>query len=142
MSQMDIEMPDPFMPNLTWGKGKWPSYNLASYVLMGFNIYGSQFPNKIIMRSLYGIAFRYADLTQNAGSYAGMDMVESNPDAVNLYLSEEKKDSRKKLDFKIYVPAGYDSIAGSAVPNVEITEDPNKIFSASFNGGSEVWAAF
>jgi hypothetical protein len=142
MSQMTMEMPDPFMPNLTWGKGKWPSYNLASYVYTGFNIYGSQFPNKILMRSLYGCAFRYADLTQNAGSYAGMDLIESNPEAIDLYLAELNKDSRKILEFKIYIPAGYGNIAGSAIPNVETTEDPQKIFSASFNGGAEVWAAF
>jgi hypothetical protein len=142
MSKMDMEMPDPFMPNLTWGKGKWPSFNLASYVYLGFTIYGSQFPNKIIMRSLYGYAFRYADLTQNAGGYAGTDLIESDPEAVSAYLAEEKTGGRKSLDFTIYLPTGYDSIAGSLVPNVKTTDDPTKIFSASFNNGAEVWAAF
>ena len=52
MSQAEIEAQDPFFPGLTWGKGKWPSYKLASYTSLGIALYGSQFPNKIDFASL------------------------------------------------------------------------------------------
>ena len=45
----------------------------------------------------------------------------------------------KPLDFTIYMPPGYDNLSGKMVPNVEITDDPAKILTASFAGGKEVW---
>jgi len=43
------------------------------------------------------------------------------------------------LDFIRYVPAGYGDVAGSPVPGIEETDDPNKLFTAVFRGGEEEW---
>jgi hypothetical protein len=37
------------------------------------------------------------------------------------------------------MPAGYDNLSGKMVPNVEVTDDPARILTASFAGGKEVW---
>jgi len=139
MSQMESEAPDPFLPGLTWGKGKWPSYQLASYVYRGMSLYGGEFPTKILPVSLYGYAFRYADLTQNGGRYAGSVRTQPDPESVAMYVSAVLSQEEKPLDFTFYVPAGYDNVAGSIVPNVEVTADPAKIFTASFADGKEIW---
>ena len=141
MSQMELEAPDPFLPGLTWGKGKWPSFQLASYGYLGMRIYGDEFPSKITLRSLYGYAFHYADLTQNGGRYAGTGGMRGQPDpeAVTRYVSAVLSGKGKPLDFTFYVPAGYDNVAGATVPNVEVTADPAKILTASFAGGKEIW---
>ena len=141
MSQMELEAPDPFLPGLTWGKGKWPSYQLASYVYLGMSLYGGEFPTRILPVSLYGYAFRYADLTQNSGRYAGTGGMGSQPDpeAVTGYVSAILSGKEQPLDFTFYVPAGYDNIGGASVPNVEVTADPAKILTASFAGDKETW---
>ena len=51
ISQADMEAPDPFLPGLTFGKGKWPSHQLASYFGTASNIYGREFPNKLGFRA-------------------------------------------------------------------------------------------
>jgi hypothetical protein len=140
VSQVEIEGEDPFLPGLTWGRGKWPSFQLAQYVFLGISLYGEQFPTKVDIMSLYGLAFRYADMTQNEMRYAGEIRSEPDPEALDRYFSDLASGRRKPLDFTFYIPVGYDSIAGSVVPNVEITDDAAKIFTASFNGGSEVWS--
>jgi hypothetical protein len=43
------------------------------------------------------------------------------------------------LDFTLYVPTGFDNLLGTPVPNVEVTADPVRIFTASFSSGQEVW---
>jgi len=139
MSRMELEAPDPFLPGLTWGKGKWPSYQLASYVYLGMSLYGGEFPIKILPVSLYGNAFRYADLTQNGGRYAGSTRTHPDPEGVSRYVSAVLSGKEKPLDFILYVPAGYDNIGGASVPNVEVTADPAKILTASFAGGKETW---
>ena len=139
MSQMEIEMQDPFLPSLTWGKGKWPSYQLASYMYIGNSIYGAEFPFKVGFSGLYSSAFRYADLTQNEGRYTGTMRSQPNPEAISNYISEVLSGKQKPLDFTLYVPAGYGNVAGADVPNVEETADPAKILTASFAGGKEIW---
>lgn len=139
MSQLELEAPDPFFPSLTWGKGKWPSFQLASYVQVGVAIFGAGFPNKVGFPSLYGQAFRYADLTQNDGRYAGKIRSQPDPEGAHRYVTEVLNGGREPLDFVLYVPAGYGSMAGSSVPNVEETSEPAKIFTATFAGGREAW---
>jgi hypothetical protein len=138
MSQADQENPDPFIPGLTWGKGKWPSYKLAFQAYIGGALYGSSYPSKLGFPSLYGSAFRYADLTQNRGHYVGTNP-QPDPEAINEYVSKVKEGGEKPLDFKFYVPADLDTIAGAKLPNVEATTDPAKILTASFSGGAVTW---
>ncbi len=132
-------MPDMFLPDLTWGQGKWPSFQLASFVLLGVSLYGEQFPNAVGFPSLYALAFRYADLTQNEGRYAGTVRSEPDPEAINKYIEAVSNGNEKPLDFMFYVPAGYDTVAGAEVPNVEVTDDPARILTATFANGTEIW---
>jgi hypothetical protein len=37
------------------------------------------------------------------------------------------------------MPAGYDNLSGRAMPNVEVTDDPARVLTASFAGGKEIW---
>ena len=138
MSLVEMEGKDLLFPTITWGKGKWPSLQFASYVSMGIAIYGPESPMRVDLMSLYGQAFQYADKTLNAGSYTGGLDLESDLEAVNQY-TKAVSEGAALLNFVLYVPGGYGNLAGSSVPNVEETEDPDKIFTARFNNGQEVW---
>ena len=138
MSQVEMEGKDLLFPTITWGKGKWPSLQLASYVATAFAIYGLEFPIKVDLMSLYGQAFQYADKTLNGGGYTGSLGPESDLEAANHYI-KAVAEGASPLNFVLYVPGGYGSLAGSSVPNVEETEDPDKILTARFNNGQEVW---
>jgi len=139
MSLLELEMPDPFVAGLTWGKGKWPSYALASYVSVGIMLYDVEFPNKVGMRSLYGMAFRYADLVQNEGRYTGDLLFEPKTDGAHNYIAGVLGGQAKPLDFIVYVPPGYGNVGGSKLPNVEETNLPAKVFNAVFKNGNEAW---
>ena len=139
MSQMELEAQDPFLPTLTWGKGKWPSYQLASYMQIGVATYGAEFPMKIGFPSLYGHAFRYADLTQNEGRYAGSALFQPDAEGAQRYVTEVLSGQAQPLDFTFYVPPGYGNVGGSNVPNVVETSEPEKILTATFAGGKEGW---
>ena len=139
MSEMGLESPDPFAANVIWGKGKWPSFKLARFVYLGVQLYGMQFPFKMGFPSLYGAAFRYADLTQNDGGHAGKSRNRPDPEALMRYSTGVKNGEIAPLNFTFYMPAGYDILGGLKVPNVEITSDPAKIFTASFLDGKEIW---
>jgi hypothetical protein len=140
MSQADSESPDPFCPHLTWGKGKWPSFQLARHIYLGSSLYGRQFPLKAGFPSLYGLAFRYADLTQNQGGYCGEIRSQPDPKGIETYLYDLSSGQKKPLDFNVYIPTGYDKVAGLSMPNVAVTTDPAKILTADFSGGKEIWA--
>jgi hypothetical protein len=45
------------------------------------------------------------------------------------------------LDFTIYVPPGFDNLSGAAIPNVEVSTDPSRVFTASFAGDKEIWSS-
>ena len=139
MSQSQTEGKDAFFPSITWGKGKWPSIQFAHYLAMGSTIYGLEFPTGIGLVSLYGYAFQYADKTQNGAAYTGSPHpMESDPEAANRYL-KAVAEGASLLPFVLYVPPGFGSLLGRSVPNVEETEDPEKLFTAHFNNGQEVW---
>jgi hypothetical protein len=140
MSQLELEMPDPFVAGLTWGKGKWPSYALASYVSVGIMLYDVEFPNKVGMSSLYGMAFRYADLVQNEGRYTGDVLFEPRTDGAHNYITSVLSGQAQPLDFVVYVPPGYGNVGGSKLPNAEETNLPDKMFNAAFKGGKEAWS--
>jgi hypothetical protein len=138
MSQAEEESVDPFFKTMSWGKGKWPSWQFAYNDFLHNGLYGSPFLTKIRLESLYGNAFQYADKTLNNGSYSGSTGIPSAADSINKYFEAISKGAAA-LDFKLYVPLGYGSLEKKKIPNVEETEDPNKILTAHFNGDREVW---
>jgi hypothetical protein len=139
MSQTEEEMDDPFQPGTKWGKGKWPSFQLARFFQTGASLYGAGFPSKAGFPSLYGAAFAYADLTQNEGRYVGRLRNEPEPEGLDRYLARVASGAQKPLDFNFYVPAGFDDLSGNKVSNVEVSDDPAKILTVSFAGGKERW---
>jgi len=140
MSQQDSESPDRFLSGLSWGRGKWPSFQLAWYTYLGCALYGPRFPEEVGFPSLYGLTFRYADLTQNGGRHTGGIRTQPSPGFVETYVSGVRKGQERALDFTLYVPAGYESLDGGSVPNVRSTADPALVWTASFSGGRETWA--
>ncbi len=139
MSIFEMEMPDFFIPDLMWGNGKWPSFQMARFIYMGLTLYGEEFPNRITPPSMYSAAFRYADVTQNQGRYTGGLRNEPEPESIDNYIADVSNGKGNHLDFIVYIPEGYDFVAGSSVPNVEVSSNPEKILTASFAGGKEVW---
>lgn len=139
ISQLEMEVPDPFVPGLTCGKGNWPSFQLANFFQTGVMLFGAGFPYSIASPSLYASLLFYADLIQNGGQYAGKIRSQPDPEAINRYMADVSSDKIKPLDFTFYVPAGFDNLSGTPIPNVKVTEDPAKIFTASLEGGKEIW---
>ncbi len=140
MSLLEMEFPDLFVPGLSWGAGKWPSFELARHVLFGMSLYGEQYPEKIAFPGMYAAAFAYADLTQNEGRYVGRIRNEPDPEGLDRYLQAVGKGEASPLDFTVYVPAGFDNLSGVRIPNVEVPADASRVFTASFAGGRQVWS--
>jgi hypothetical protein len=138
MSQMDMESPDLFVPGLTWGKGKWPSFQTAQFLYVGISIYGQGFPFQTGFPSLYGASVFYADATQREGKYLGSGS-QPDPENVRSYVSGVQKGEGKPMDFTFYVPQGFDNLGGTPVPNVKATDDPAMVFTTHFNSGKEIW---
>jgi hypothetical protein len=138
MSQAAEESVDPFFKTMSWGKGKWPSWQFVFNEASNNAIYGSRFLTKIGLGSIYGNAFQYADKTMNGGSYSGSTDIPSAADSINKYF-EAISEGSDPLDFTLYVPLGYGSLEKVKIPNVEETEDPNMMFTAHFNSDREVW---
>ena len=139
MSELGIEGQDPFLTGLTWGKGKWPGFRFAQYMQTGVMLYGGGFPLRLGATGLYGHVFRHADLTQSGGRYSGTIILEPDPDGPQRYAAEVRSGAAVPLDFALYVPPGYGMLGGSSIPNVEETDDPAKVLTATFAGGGEVW---
>ena len=146
MSQIPGEKPDPFFPKMTWGNGKWPSLQYAIHRQLCTRIYGPMFPDRFdTMMSPYGHAFRYADLQWNGNKYTGNIMpafgfgaAALGDDIIGKYHADVARGGNP-LPFVLYVPPGLGSIENGPIPNVEETNDPNLVFTASFKGGEEVW---
>jgi len=138
VSRADLEIEDPFFPGMTVGRGKWPSYRFASYLSVANSVYGIGFPWSVANMSLYGFALQYADKTQNHGGYTGSTGFDSDLKAADSYV-KAVTEGAQPLDFVLYVPEGWGNLAGKPVPNVEETADPARVFTASFDGGREVW---
>jgi len=130
---------DLFVPGMTFGQGRWPSRQTATYMLFTRSIYGSNLPDSLSLQSLYGLAFQYADKALNGSSYTGSkNPAISDPNSLSNYL-RAVSEGAGPLNFRLYVPVGYGSLEKVKIPNVQETEDPNKIFTAHFTGGQEVW---
>ena len=111
----------------------------AVHVYLGFTLYGPRFPDTVDFPSMYGLAFRYADLSQNGGQRTGGIRSQPTPGSLDRYVAAVLKGHEGPLDFTVYVPSGYDSVGGSPVPNVQATADPGQIWTASFASGQERW---
>ena len=139
LSQSEVVSQDPFVPGMTFGQGRWPSWQTAAYMLTTGFIYGSNSSDNLSLQSLYGTAFQYADKSLAQGAYTGStDPMTSDPGSLSKYFEAVAKGSAP-LDFTLYVPTGFGSLDSVKIPNVAETEDPGKIFTAHFNRGLEVW---
>jgi hypothetical protein len=138
MSQAEDEHQDSFFKTMSWGKGKWPSWQHVFDEIAHGTLYGSQILTKISLGSMYGNAFQYADKTMNGGSYCGSTGVPSAIDSINRYFKAISLGA-DPLDFTLYVPGGYGRLEKVKIPNVEETEDPSRMLTAHFNGDREVW---
>ncbi|MBI4767678.1 MAG: DUF362 domain-containing protein [Deltaproteobacteria bacterium] len=139
MSQMEMERPDLFVPGLTWGKGNWPSFQMAQFNSLGNSIYGLDFPFQPGFPSLYGSLVYYTDLTQNEGKYLGGSGRIPDPEKIRQYVAAVQKGQDQPMDFILYVPTGFDRLGGSPMPNVEATDDPAKVLTVRLRGGQEIW---
>jgi hypothetical protein len=139
LAELEEEMPDLFVPEMTIGKGKWPSYQTATFGRVGLFIYGEEYPERAIYPGFYADVLYYADRTQNGGTYAGEIKNDPDPEGVSRYIADVQSGATEPLDFVFYVPPGYGGLASGEVPNVEETEDPKKLFTAAFRSGAEVW---
>ena len=114
MSQIEMESPDLFVPGMTWGKGKWPSFQTAQFISLGMSLYGQGFPFQPGFPSLYGSAVYYADLTQTGGKYIGLTSGrQPDPEKLKAYVAGVQKGQEQAMDFIFYVPPGYESLGGS-----------------------------
>lgn len=139
MSQMETELPDLFVPGLTFGNGRWPSFQMAEISRIGMQLFGAGFPEKPALPSLYSSAVLYADLTQNEGRITGKNPMDPDPAIIDKYVDDVLSGVQQPLDFTFYVPVGLESLSGNPVPNVKATDDPAKIFTVNFADGREVW---
>ena len=138
MSKALSEEPDPFFPDMTWGNGKWPSFQYVSHLSILRSIYGSGTLSDVSLSSMYGRAFQYADKSLNESRYTGNPGVKCYPDALHRYFKDVREEG-KRLDFALYVPEGFGALKGEKVPNVVETDDPEALFTARFDGGREIW---
>ena len=135
MSKSDTESPDPLFKGMVWGKGKWPSVQYAFFRQICAMLYGPGFPGRFdYLATPYGLTLRYAD---KSCRYCSTEAVKALDDIVGLYHADIAKGA-SKIPFVFYVPEGYASNESSPIPNVEETDDPALIFTASFDG-KEYW---
>ncbi|MFC1984376.1 hypothetical protein ACFLVO_05155, partial [Chloroflexota bacterium] len=138
MSKAKNEMPDPLFHGRTWGNGKWPSLQYAMHQQMLASIYGQTLPNRFdSIMSPYGCSFCYADTKLNGAKYCSTQAMAQNEDVIGNYHKAVDQGS-DLLPFTFYVPRGLSGVGNTPVPNVDETDDPKLIFTASFNG-TEVW---
>jgi len=139
LSRMDNENEDLFVKGMTYGRGKWPSWQMLKYLFENMYLYGSLSLDDASPWSIYGKAFQYADKAFNSGGYTGSrDEGATDPNALTKYYAALSKGA-KPLQFTFYVPVDYGKLNNHPIPNVKETTDPQKIFTAHFNGGQEVW---
>jgi len=134
MSRATEEKTDELFPAMTWGNGKWPSFQYATQMFINRELYGASYPEKLDLMSLYGAAFQYADKLYNQSAYTAKNDAES----LNRYVSAVKEGT-SPLPFCFYVPAGFNKVGLQAIPNTTATSDPAKIFTVIFQDGAERW---
>jgi hypothetical protein len=156
LSQLDTVYPDIFIKGMMYGRGMWPSWQTVTYMYINDAIYGSLLINNISLGSLYGSAFQYADKVLNSGGYTKstnpvtqnfdtmqygdkilepVDQNVSAADSIKRYFEALSKGA-VPLKFTLYVPNGFGKLEGVKIPNVEETDDPEKIFTVHFH---QIW---
>jgi hypothetical protein len=139
MSQAREEVPDPFFPGRTWGKGKWPSMQFVLHQARFGQLYGQTYPRRFdVVMSPYGQAFRYADMKWNGSRYCTPEAMLKNEDVIGNY-HRDVAGGADPLPFTFYVPRGMGSDNQGLIPDVEETDDPALMFTAAFNDGEETW---
>jgi hypothetical protein len=138
MSQSLSENRDALFPEITWGKGKWPSMQLAIKTTLTNSTYGVGFPDAVDPLSLYGFAFQYAEKKYWGNKPIPPDVSASFSEKVRRY-AQEVSAGRESMAFTLYVPEGFGHPTGASVPHVTETRDPAKVFTALFNNGQESW---
>ena len=138
MSQAPEEKPDPFSPGLTYGGGKWPSFRFMEHLLLNHGIFGLGFPARFLWTTPYGFAFCYADYTYGEAKFTNGEMPALESDIIDRYHTALSNNA-KPLPFTVYVPHGHGTIDGRPIPNVTETDDPARMFTASFGDGQEIW---
>ena len=139
MSKAEIISPDPFVQEMNWGKGMWPSWQYAEWKEITGLIFASESPDTIALDSLYGWVFQYADKTGNNAAYTGStSQTKNDPAGIGKYFQDVSQ-GKKPLGFTLYVPRGYGTLKTVTIPNVAETDDPSKIFTAHFTRGTEIW---
>ena len=138
MSQAPTESTDPLFPEMTWGRGKWPSIQFAEHVQLCNRLYGAKFPNRFETGALYGLAFRYADTKWGGGEYTGTKARSAGDDLIGRY-HEAVAGGAAPLPFVLYLPHGFNSIDGRDIPNVKETDDPARIFTVDFDDRHAAW---
>ncbi len=123
---------------MRWGRGKWPSLQFGQRLRLYRRLYGGEFPRRFDIRALYGNAFRYADLKWGGGEYSGTKAGSGAADAIGRYHTAVAQGAAP-LPFVLYVPRTYGRAGDKNIPNVEESDDPGVIFTASFDKGGEVW---
>jgi hypothetical protein len=137
MSNAAEERIDPFFPEMTWGKGKWPSMQFALHRQISTQIFGYNFPNQFDLNSPYGCAFNYADNKWNGAKYVNaLSKAEEQYTIGNYHKAVAQ--GANLLPFTIYVPQCLSAVNNVHIPNVEQTDEAKLIFTASFND-REVW---
>jgi hypothetical protein len=138
MSKAGKESPDPLFAGRVWGKGKWPSLQLAVNRYISRLVYGPGFHGFFdIQMTPYGQAFRYADARWNGAKYCTPEALKKNEDIIGRY-HRECGSGTSPLPFVFYVPEGFGSAGGVKIPNVQETTDPGLVFTAGFDG-KEAW---
>ena len=138
MANSAKEMPDPFFPRMACGKGKWPSLQFAMHQQILTLIYGPMFPDQFDLKmSPYGCAFCYADAKWNETRYNNAEARARNEDIIGNY-HKAVASGADLLPFTLYIPLELGTVGNVRVPNVEETDNPKLMFTASFNG-KEVW---
>lgn len=132
------ERKDPLFPSMTWGGGKWPSLQFAKQAQVQAMLYGLEAPDAIDLVSLYGYAFDYADKALGGGRFTGGPVPTVDPAAAQKYV-EAVEGGAEPLQFALYVPVGFGKCGERAVPNVQETSDPERMFRAEFGDGQELW---
>ena len=138
MSKVPAESEDPLFPGMTWGKGKWPSIQLARHINVCSRVYGARFPEGFDNASLYGNAFRYADSQWGNSEHTGEKARAETRDFIGRY-HQAVAGGAAPLPFVLYVPTGFGRMNGNNVPNVSETKDPTLVFTVDFNNGTESW---
>ena len=136
MSQAAVEHVDPLYPGRVWGKGKWPSLQYAFQGVIFGMIYGPAAPGNFDIKSIYGLAMRYADMCEGT-DYCGKEALAKNENVIGNYHKAVAQ-GKKPLPFTLYVPQGFGTNGGAKIPNVQETKDAGLIFTAEFGNG-ENW---